>query len=176
MDAVGAASRSYVYVRGLNPSASLSSDWSSRGHSVSLRWSGRFNRYHGTSSNYLNYSATNMEYGAEATFALPANFRVSTNFTYYTRRGYVDESLNTNEAIWNVTASWHWKKANLTFLVDGYDLLGQIKTVSYYVEPWDAPKSGATRCRATPCSASATTSTFPRSDPPRCAKAKKTGG
>lgn len=134
MDAVGAASRSYVYVRSLNPSASLSSDWSSRGHSVSLRWSGRFNRYHGTSSNYLNYSATNMEYGAEATFALPANFRVSTNFTYYTRRGYIDESLNTNEAIWNVTASWHWKKANLTFLVDGYDLLGQIKTVSYYVD------------------------------------------
>ncbi|MDE6166461.1 MAG: hypothetical protein K2F58_05140, partial [Muribaculaceae bacterium] len=50
------------------------------------------------------------------------------------RRGYSNQALNTNEAIWNITASWHWKKKNLTFMVDGYDLLGQVKKITYGVD------------------------------------------
>ncbi|MCX4331337.1 MAG: outer membrane beta-barrel protein [Muribaculaceae bacterium] len=132
MDAVETAACSYVYYKNLSPTVSVT--YSGSRKSFSLKWNGVFNRYDGTSADFPSYNATNMAYGASASMALPLDFKIQTDFTYYTRRGYSNQALNTNEAIWNITASWHWKKKNLTFMVDGYDLLGQVKKITYGVD------------------------------------------
>lgn len=42
--------------------------------------------------------------------------------------------MNSEEYLWNLSASWSLNK-KLSFSLDGYDLLHQIKAVSYFVSP-----------------------------------------
>lgn len=123
--------QSYVYNRGLAPRAGLTLTFGAD-HSVKLSFNGNFNRYSG--ENLSAFTSANLSYRLDATFRLPANIVLSSNLTLYSRRGYSDAALNTNEYIWNASASWHWKRAHLTFAIDGYDLLHQIKAVSQYVD------------------------------------------
>ena len=51
----------------------------------------------------------------------------------YSRRGYADESMNTNDLVWNARLSKSILKGNLTFIADGFDLLGQLSNIRYSV-------------------------------------------
>lgn len=130
--------QAYVFNRGLAPTAKLSLVFGAD-HNVSLSCNGNFSRYSG--ENLAAFNAANISYRLDATFRLPADFRLSSNLTLYCRRGYSDPTLNTNEYIWNASASWHWKKARLTFALDGYDLLHQIKAVSQFVDAFGRTES-----------------------------------
>ncbi len=130
--------QAYIFSRGISPNAKLSMAFGAD-HNVSLSCNGNFTRYSG--ENIAAFSSANISYRLDATFRLPADFRISTNMTLYCRRGYSDPTLNTNEYIWNASASWHWKKARLTFALDGYDLLHQIKAVSQYVDAFGRTES-----------------------------------
>lgn len=72
---------------------------------------------------------------------LPENFSIVSTLNYYRRFGYSDERLNAGEYIWNVSGSWHWARPKLTFIIDAYDLLQQIKSVNYYVNALDRTES-----------------------------------
>lgn len=122
--------RRFLYNRDLRPSAGLSLHYGKLSHSVSFNWNGNFSRFSSTAEDYQPMSTTYMRCSLGVGFGLPKNIRLSTNATLYTRSGYDDPQLNTSECVWNVSASWHWKKPGLTFIFDGYDILGQIKRVS----------------------------------------------
>lgn len=130
--------QTYVYNRGITPNAKLSLVYGAD-HNVSLSCNGNFARYSG--ENLSAFNSVNISYRLDATFRLPADFRISSNITLYCRRGYADPALNTNEYIWNACASWHWKKTRLTFTLDGYDLLHQIKAISQYVDAFGRTES-----------------------------------
>ena len=53
--------------------------------------------------------------------------------TMYSRRGYSEASMNTNELVWNARVSKRLPKQNLTILFDGFDLLGKLSNVRRYV-------------------------------------------
>ena len=58
---------------------------------------------------------------------------MSTDLTMYSRRGYSEPSMNTNELVWNARLAKSIPKCNLTFLFDGFDILGNLSNVRRYI-------------------------------------------
>ena len=53
-----------------------------------------------------------------------------TDLTLYSRRGYEDRTLNTDDLVWNARLSKSILGGSLTFIVDGFDILGQLSGVT----------------------------------------------
>lgn len=123
---------SYVYRKSVNPSASLSFKF--KNFDFTLGATGSWNRYTGEASYYNAFTSANTTYRVTGNIRLPKNISLNSSFNVYTRSGYNDPNLNSTECIWNASASWYWKKAKLTFSADAYDLLHQIKRVSYFAD------------------------------------------
>lgn len=70
-----------------------------------------------------------MNYGLTAQCPLPWNLQLSTDLTMYTRRGYSDASLNTDDQVWNARLSRTFLGSRLTVMADGFDLLGQLTNI-----------------------------------------------
>lgn len=130
----GEPTQSFVYCRGVNPSASITANFSNILRYITISARVDFNRYTGDAAYYTPFTSSNYTLGFDCYFLLRGNVSLSTDFKTYTRNGYTDSNLNTTEYIWNISASWHWKKANITFFADLYDLLRQCKNVRYYAD------------------------------------------
>ena len=55
--------------------------------------------------------------------------QLGTDLTEYSRRGYEDHSMNTNELVWNARLAKRVLHGNLTFMLDGFDILGNLSNV-----------------------------------------------
>lgn len=126
----GVTSSNFRYTDNLNPSASLTFEFGKAGHTIEAGWKMRYRHYYSNMANYVPSSSVDMQYKLDANFILPHEFRISTDVSLMTNRGY--STLDDNNLVWNIAASWHWKKPNLTFILDGYDLLGQVSNVYSY--------------------------------------------
>jgi hypothetical protein len=70
-------------------------------------------------------------YGGMVGITAPWGTALTTNLNMQSRRGYADNSMNTNELIWNAQLSQSFLKGNaLTVSLQLYDILGQQSTVS----------------------------------------------
>ncbi len=70
-------------------------------------------------------------YGFNTSMTLPWGMGLSTDFNMNSRRGFNDESMNTNELIWNAQISQSFlKNKKLTLSLQFYDLLHQQSTIS----------------------------------------------
>jgi len=74
-------------------------------------------------------SAVDFSYGMSARVALPWKLELATDLNVYSRRGYADRTMNTNDVVWNARLSRTFLGGRLTCLVDGYDILGQLPYV-----------------------------------------------
>ena len=92
---------------------------------------GKLNYQHSGSEreNFQNISAYTYQYGAKAQIELPWDFQLSTDLTMYSRRGYSEPSMNTNELVWNARLAKRLMKGNMTIIFDGFDLLGNLSNV-----------------------------------------------
>ena len=93
----------------------------------------RFDRYLHSDATYDDFSAWSCSYGAEAVFNLPKDWSLSTDMSLYTRRGFADQRANTTDFVWNARLSKSILKGSLLFVVDGFDILHQLKSVTYSV-------------------------------------------
>lgn len=82
---------------------------------------------------FSDIDATHLQYGMTGVFRLPAGFGVSTDFTFYTRRGYGMRELDTTDAVWNLRATYTPSGGRWVFTVDGFDLLHQLSNIHYAV-------------------------------------------
>lgn len=73
--------------------------------------------------------AYNFDYSLVANIELPYNFRLSTDITMYSRRGYSDNSMNTDNLIWNARLTKRFMKGRLLLIADGFDILGNVSNV-----------------------------------------------
>ncbi len=90
-----------------------------------------------SSSRRKGFSTINsfdFNYGLTAQITLPWKLRLSTDITMYSRRGYDDRAMNTDDLIWNAQLSRSFMKGRLTVKIKGYDLIGQMKSVAFYVD------------------------------------------
>ena len=73
-----------------------------------------------------NLDTWQFSYGGQLMLRLPIGLEISTNVHEHSRRGYNDQSMNTNELIWNGQISKTFLKSKtLVVALNFYDLLGQ---------------------------------------------------
>lgn len=101
----------------------------------SLSAVGKVTNRHTTSSRegFAKIDATHLQYGVTGVFRLPAGFGISTDFTFYTRRGYGMRELDTTDAVWNLRATYTPRGGRWLFTVDGFDLLHRLSNIHYAV-------------------------------------------
>ena len=79
---------------------------------------------------FSTINAWDYDFGLSGRVQLPWDMEVSTDFGLYSRRGYEDSSMNTDDWIWNARISKSVMNGNLTFILDGFDILGQLSNVN----------------------------------------------
>ena len=82
---------------------------------------------------FSNMNVYTFNYGARAQLELPWDMQISTDITMYSRRGYSEPTMNTNELVWNARLAKRLMHGKLTLMFDGFDLLGNLSNVRRYV-------------------------------------------
>ena len=120
--------RSEVHTTNINETLKLNARFSAK---ASLNFKADLHWQHSTSGreNFSTINVADFDYGLGGVFQIPFGFQFSTDMTMYSRRGYSDHSMNTNELVWNARLSRHFAKAGLTVMLDAFDLFGQLSNV-----------------------------------------------
>lgn len=84
-------------------------------------------------ANFSTINAVDLSYGLNATCKLPLGLKASTDIKMYSRRGYQEHAMNTDDLVWNASLSRSFLKSRLTLKIDAYDLLRQLSSTSYSV-------------------------------------------
>ena len=100
---------------------------------ISIFGEARMSRFDGKQENFRDFTACDFKYGINGIFTLPAGFGISTDFTMYSRNGYSDQALNKTNFVWNAQVRYTTLKGQLTFMVDGFDILHNLSNVFYSV-------------------------------------------
>ncbi len=116
-----------------NISESVSLDYSFAKSRVSLFGEAGWSRFSSRRRNFRSFNMTDFQYGVRGNFRLPYNFSISTDRTVYSRRGYSDPSLNTDNIVWNARLTYSVLKGSLLFMADGFDMLHNLSNVFYTV-------------------------------------------
>lgn len=74
-------------------------------------------------------NALELNYGFTANINLAWKFQLSTDATIYSRRGYVDRAMNTDDFVWNARLSRSFLKGRLLVMLDGFDILGGLSSI-----------------------------------------------
>ncbi len=92
-----------------------------------------WNRYTSGMAGFNPFNAWTFRYSVNGNVKLPGHFDLSTDFTVYSRRGYSDKALNTDNYVWNARLSYSAFKNRWIFMVDGFDILHSLKNISQTV-------------------------------------------
>lgn len=100
------------------------------GHQFSLGTDAFWQRISSRREGFESFSVADVTTTFTALLKLPWKLELSTDMNLYTRRGYNDPQLNTDEWVWNARLSRPFLKGRLLLMVDGFDLLGQRSNVT----------------------------------------------
>ena len=121
--------RNVTHTYNISPQVSLSfrNKW--------LNISANYNTTYAHTQNRLqasnNLTTWNHFYGANARITFPWGSNLSTDIHMNSKRGYSDQSLNTNELLWNAQISHSFLRGKpLTIMLQWYDILHQQSTFS----------------------------------------------
>ncbi len=100
------------------------------GMEISAKGNADYRRVTSPIPDFTTINAVDFDYGLvyRAT-KLPWNMSVTTDIIMHSRRGYADSRLNTNHLVWNARIAKSIIHGNLTFALDGFDILGQLSNV-----------------------------------------------
>ena len=122
------STRSEVRNLALSENLSLSYKW--KNHSVGFRGDARWTHATSPRTDFTTINVADFNYGLNAQLILPWNCSLSTDLTMYSRRGYEDHAMNTDDLVWNARlTNASFLHGNLIFMLDGFDILGQLSTV-----------------------------------------------
>ena len=93
---------------------------------LSLNVGGSYNHVNGDRQDFQRINAGNFSYGGSLLLQLPWDFELNTTLTNYSRRGYSDPQMNTNELIWGARLTRRFLKGSLLLTLEGFDILGQL--------------------------------------------------
>jgi hypothetical protein len=82
---------------------------------------------------FNNIHAWELKYGANANISLPAKLQLTTDLSMYSRRGYNDKAMNTDELVWNARLIRPICHNRLVVSLDAFDILGKLSNISYSV-------------------------------------------
>ena len=116
--------RNVTHTYNVNPSLSLSfrNKWLSFSLNGRVTYARTENRLQASN----NLTTWNFSYGGNTKVTLPWGSDLSTDFHIFSKRGYADETLNTNELLWNAQLSHSFLQGKvLTVMLQWYDILHQ---------------------------------------------------
>ena len=114
--------RNVTYTYNVNPSISLS--FRNKWLSFSLNGRTTYARTENRLQASNNLTTWNFQYGGNTKITFPWGSNLSTDFHMYSKRGYADETLNTNELLWNAQLSQSFLRGKtLTVMLQWYDIL-----------------------------------------------------
>ena len=120
--------RSTVVTTRLSPMTEL--NYKLAKHSFRLKTEPTWQWLHSRRPDFEDFHVSGSKTTLTALLSLPWQLQLSTDMTLYTRRGYVDPTMNTDEWVWNGRLSRPFLKGRLVVMLDGYDLLGQLSNVT----------------------------------------------
>lgn len=84
-------------------------------------------------ANFQTINAVDFNYGLTSTYKLLKKVDLASDIKMFSRRGYSDSRLNTDNLIWNASVGTSFDKGKLIMRLEGFDLLQQLSSVQYYV-------------------------------------------
>ena len=84
-------------------------------------------------ANFQTINAVDFNYGLTGAYKLWKKVDLATDIKMFSRRGYSDSKLNTDNLIWNASIGTSFDKGKLITRLEGFDLLQQLTSVQYYV-------------------------------------------
>lgn len=108
-------------------------NWQTGRHRVTLHADNRMSHSTGDSEGFESFTSWVGNYGASAVLNMPMGWSISSDITLYVRRGFTDQRLNSTDVIWNARLSKSFFNGKLLCMLDGYDMLMQLKSVSYTI-------------------------------------------
>ncbi len=81
--------------------------------------------------NFHDVNAADYVYGVNLRWQMPWKLFLSTDFKVYTRRGYDEKQMNTDDFVWNLSISRAVLKGKLNFKLQGFDILHNLSNVTY---------------------------------------------
>ena len=116
--------RNVTHTYNLSPDVSLS--YRNRWLNFSINLRVNYSRTENELQASRNLTTWNYNYGGNCGITFPWETRLNTDFHCYSKRGYSDQTLNTNELIWNAQLSHSFLRGKkLTVMLQWYDILGQ---------------------------------------------------
>lgn len=129
----GVTTNSLSIVRNMYIREQMTLNYSRNGWNIGAKVRGCYNRITGNRTDFTNINAWDYNYGISARIPLPWGVGLSTDFTVFSRRGYGNPSLNTDDLVWNMRLERSVLHGNLTFAIDGFDLLRELSKVTSIV-------------------------------------------
>ena len=83
--------------------------------------------------NFQTLNAYDYNYGMTLSYKLPLGIQLATDLKQYSRRGYGDSSMNTDDLVWNASLARSFCKGQLTLTAEGFDILHQLSNTTYTV-------------------------------------------
>lgn len=116
--------RNVTHTYNITPSASLG--YRSKVVNFSINGRATYARTENRLQASRNLSTWNFSYGGNTRINFPWGTSLSTDIHMYSKRGYADATLNTNELLWNAQLSHSFLKGKLlTVMLQWYDILSQ---------------------------------------------------
>ena len=106
------------------------SSWIQAGIKMNLKWS----HATGNEDAFHTINATDYSFGLSSIIDLPFKVQLNTDLTNYSHKGYRIEAMNTNETIWNATASKKMWKGKWLVSAKFYDILGEVSNKYFYID------------------------------------------
>ena len=114
--------RNVTHTYNINPALSLS--YRNKWFSFSLNGRTTYARTDNRLQASNNLTTWNYSYGGNTKITFPWGSSLSTDLHMFSKRGYADESLNTNELLWNAQLSHSFlRNKALTVMLQWYDIL-----------------------------------------------------
>lgn len=121
-------SRSVVKTMGVNEMLSLQCRLGKS--SLTFKSMGNWGRTTGSLRDFKSFNALDLNNGIIAQTLLPWKLQLSTDLTLYSRRGYANKEMNTDDLVWNARLSHSIFKGKVLLMLDGFDMLGQLSNVT----------------------------------------------
>lgn len=122
------SSRSIVGTRNLTELVQL--EYAIGKSSIGFISEGTWRHSTSTREDFTTINTAELKNGFTAQLQLPWNFQLSTDMALYTRRGYDNANMNTNDWVWNARLSYPFAKGKCLIQLDGYDILHQLNNVT----------------------------------------------
>lgn len=80
-------------------------------------------------TDFATINAGDFNYGLTFKADLPLDISFSTDFTVFSRRGYTDDAMNTDDLVWNARLAKRFWGNRISVMLDGFDMLGQLSNI-----------------------------------------------